>query len=91
MISGSLVTGVVSAVFSVPGAFIGVISVISGVPSVNTGVMTRTTHPGFVVEGFDVENSECLQEILTAVNQCLPEDKPRFIHGLHTPGTVPEY
>lgn len=43
---------------------------------------------GFVIEGFDTETSECLGDILTGVTQYLPEDKPRFVHGLHTPEEI---
>ena len=44
---------------------------------------------GFVLEGFDMEyNLEGLRDIISGVTQCLPEQKPRFIHGLHTPGQI---
>lgn len=41
---------------------------------------------GFVLEGFDTSSPECMRDMLISANQCLPECKPRFIHGLHTPG-----
>ena len=42
---------------------------------------------GFVLEGFDIEHSkESLGDVISATTKLLPEDKPRFIHGLETPG-----
>ena len=43
--------------------------------------------PGFVLEGFDIEHSsESVEAVIQAVTTLLPPEKPRFIHGLHTPG-----
>ena len=42
---------------------------------------------GFVLEGFDLEhNKESQCAVIHSATQLLPEDKPRFIHGLHTAG-----
>lgn len=44
---------------------------------------------GFVLEGFDLTHSaECLSDILSSTIEALPHDKPRFIHGLHTPEEI---
>ena len=41
---------------------------------------------GFVLEGFDIEhNQECLGDAISVATRLLPEEKPRFIHGLKTP------
>ena len=43
--------------------------------------------PGFVLEGFDLEHSgELLGSMLRATTELLPAEKPRFIHGMCTPG-----
>ena len=43
--------------------------------------------PGFVLEGFDQEHSgELLGNMLRATTDLLPAEKPRFIHGMCTPG-----
>lgn len=43
---------------------------------------------GFVLEGFDIEHSqECLDDVISVATNLLPEEKPRFIHGLKTPST----
>lgn len=42
---------------------------------------------GFVLEGFDIEHCmESIGDVISATTQLLPEDKPRFIHGLGTSG-----
>ena len=43
--------------------------------------------PGFVIEGFDIEHSAgSSQTVLSKVNSLLPAGKPRFIHGMGSPG-----
>ena len=44
---------------------------------------------GFVLEGLDIEHShEAMPGVIRTVTDLLPADKPRFIHGLHTPGNI---
>ena len=41
---------------------------------------------GFVLEGFDLPHSkESLASVIDCTTSILPQDKPRFVHGLHTP------
>ena len=48
--------------------------------------MVRVT-AGFVLEGFDiVHNKESLSDVINLTTKLLPEEKPRFVHGLRTPG-----
>lgn len=42
---------------------------------------------GFVLEGFDLNyNKAGLADLLVASTECLPDNKPRFAHGLQSPG-----
>ena len=57
----------------------------------HTHLPIHVTHthvlPGFVLEGFDLEHScELLGTVIRATTELLPVDKPRFIHGISTPG-----
>ena len=41
---------------------------------------------GFVLEGFDLNHDpDSLQSVIGSTAEVLPEDKPRFIHGLYLP------
>lgn len=46
--------------------------------------------PGFALEGFDLSyNRESYQSILQSTTRLLPQDSPRYIHGIYSPGTHP--
>lgn len=51
----------------------------------------RTSLPsGFALEGFDLSyNRESYQSILQSTTHLLPQDTPRYIHGIYSPGTHP--
>ena len=65
-------------------------------PNLHMYTHTHNTHTffysltGFVLEGFDLEHScDLLGTVIRATTELLPVDKPRFIHGIGTPGGAP--
>lgn len=52
--------------------------------------LSPSPSPGFALEGFDLSyNPESYQSILQSTTRLLPQDSPRYIHGIHSPGTLP--